>query len=945
MLSPILSGLLGTDVGVSVLDWNAIASADLSLLDILGETGAAIAVSDPGQVLDADITLLDLIDASTAVAEADGNTALVSALDALSLPVAELEGTINLVDLISVGLPDGALADVSLNALDLIGGAIQLYNYENVVTTTEPIALEHPILESLGIGGAEVLLQVVEPPHFECGGAGTKFHTATVRLKVSLDLADTTLDTSALSTAVGLILNQPATVDASLAQLDFYFEFGRVDGEIVSTDAAAKTASVILAPSAIDAFLGSIDDSIFFNRSRAIEASDVDFANVGTLDIASLDGLVQESATIGVKSFAQSAPGTAQTLFFQPPYPQRQSIGDGASSFSQLLGSLAENMDIEVSDTLGDTLGPTIDTTIEPLVQDLVGNVLVDAISPALDATVDPLLAFFGVGLGEAEASIGGVVSRCIEASDCPVDGVAPDGISLADYGSPTHLIYDYLFMGAAPPDEDTTSRASAEADGDDLDGVDDEDGVLLPPMSRGVTHQIEVTLAESAGVTGYLQGWIDWDGNGIFDPDERIAEDLTAPGGGTILIDVAVPADAVLGRSFSRFRWSSTPALAAIGAASDGEVEDHAVTIGATPSPRLSGTVFADTGISAATPHNGIPEPDEPGLSGVTVQVFDDSGTLIASAVTGPDGTWALTLPAGFEGPVSVTMIPPPGYRPISETTGDVPGLLASDPNDATITFDISPDTVLTDLTLGAIASPRLSQDGTVHVEAGQVALIEHHYLAGGDGFVDFSLENLEAATGDVVHSAVFRDVDCDGDADEVISAPIPVTAQERVCVVVRSSVSTGAPRGARYSYDLIASSTYDGTAITDTRSNTDTLIIGRDTGQVTLVKTVENVTMGTPGSRANTGFPGDVLIYRIRLSNTSASAIADVSVRDMTPSNTVASYAAPPEVSSGGPACDLTTPQPVVAGYVGALHWQCSDDLPPGAFVTLSFAVKIVE
>ncbi|KMK63812.1 hypothetical protein [Puniceibacterium sp. IMCC21224] len=170
LLGPILSGLLGTDVGLSVLDWNAMAGANIDLLGLLGENGQDVTVSDPGQIANVDLTLLDLVQASAAVAEADGDTALVNALNALSVPIAELNQTINLADLITIGLPQGSLATLELNALDLIGGAIQLYNYENVVTTTQPIALNNAILEQFGIGGAEILLQVVEPPHFECGG-------------------------------------------------------------------------------------------------------------------------------------------------------------------------------------------------------------------------------------------------------------------------------------------------------------------------------------------------------------------------------------------------------------------------------------------------------------------------------------------------------------------------------------------------------------------------------------------------------------------------------------------------------------------------------------------------------------------------------------------------------------------------------------------------------
>jgi uncharacterized membrane protein len=713
LLGPILGGLLGTDVGLSVLDWNAIAGADLNLLDVIG-TGD-VAVSDPGQLVDADITLLELVDASIAAAEADNDTALVSALSALRVPVGELSGTINLADLITLDLPEGALANLELNALDLIGGAIQLYNYENVVTTTEPVALNNEILQQFGIGGAEVLLQVVEPPHFECGGAGTKFHTSTVRAKVSLDLADLALDTRALDGALGPLVGGLATTDITLGDLDLYFEFGRVDGEILSADPESKTASVILAPSAIDLFLGSIDDAIFFNRERAIVPSDVDYGTIGELEVGLLGGLIRERASIGVKSFAQSAPGTAETLFFSPPYPQRQSISDGASSFSDLIGTLVQNLDIRVDDTLGNLVGPLIDTVVEPALGNLVGGLLIDAISPVIDLTLDPLLGFFGIGIGEAEASISGVTSICVERSDCPVSGLAPNGSASARYGSPTHLIYDTLFMGFAPPDEDTSSRASVDALGDDEGGLDDEDGVTLPTFAAGQTSEIEITLSETGGETGYLQGWIDWNGDGAFSDSEQIARDLMLAGGGVLSLSVTVPDTAHVGGSFARFRWSTRAGLNAIDTAPDGEVEDYSITVNNRPAATISGRILVDTGVGSGVAHDAVLNGDETGLGGVTVQIETFDGQIIAITQSDAEGRWRADLPPDFIGNVIVRGVPPENYLAISEASPSS-GLA----NDGRIFLTVGVGEDISGVNFGLVPAPRFYQDGQAFVQAG---------------------------------------------------------------------------------------------------------------------------------------------------------------------------------------------------------------------------------
>jgi len=935
-LGPLLSSLLGTDVGISVLDWNAIAGANVGLLDVLG-TGD-LAVSSPGQLVDVDVTLLELIEASIDAAEADNNTAAVSALNALRLPIGEFQGTIRLADLISLGLPDGALADIELSALDLIGGAIQLYNYENVATTTQPIALDNPLLQQLGIGGAELLLQVVEPPHFECGGAGTKFHTSTVRAKLSLDLADMALDTAALDILLGPLVGGLVRTDITLGNFDIYFEFGRVDGKVLSADPETKTASVILAPSAVDLFLGSIDDAIFFNRDRAILQSDVDYGQVGQIEVSTLGGLVSETLGIGVKSFAQSAPGTSKTLFFSPPYPQRQSIGDGASSFSELIGTLARNLDIQIEDSLSLPLAPLVDTVIEPVVGDLVGGLLVDAASPVLDLTVDPLLGFFGVGIGEAEASISGVTSICVDRSDCPISGLAPDGANNAAYGSPTHLIYDTLFMGFSPPDEDVAPRTNADATGDDETGSDDEDGVEVSTLKTGSVSEIAITLHESGGQSGFLQGWIDWNGDGRFTEDERIAKDLTLPGGGVLNLSVTVPDSARPGNSFARFRWSTQAGLDPVGAAADGEVEDLQVAIAAGGVPQLRGQVIEDSGRGDGVPLDAQLNGEETGIGGVTVLFETPDRQILALVQTDELGNWAVSLPDGYDGPVIARVIPPEGLVAVSQSAPTAPPSTA--PENGSISFSTDDGHPLSDITFGLIKEPRLYHDGEAFVEAGQVAVLFHDYVAGAASEVTLF---VEGAPDDIATVSLFRDPNCNGTLTTPILGPIAMTADERFCFGARVSTSSGLSPGQRVTFDVVALTRFAGGAEHVAR-NTDVVLIASRDGGIVLEKTVENLTKGTEETRANFAASGDVVMYRLKLTHTGLSPVEDVEVSDVTPPHTVLdSVTSQTVLPADGSECTLVFPENPAAGYRGSLRWFCNRHVSPGAQIELTFSVRI--
>ena len=95
------------------------------------------------------------------------------------------------------------------------------------------------------------------------------------------------------------------------------------------------------------------------------------------------------------------------------------------------------------------------------------------------------------------------------------------------------------------------------------------------------------------------------------------------------------VPFTSTTDQTFARFRWSTTAGLDTITAATDGEVEDYAVTIEPSTAP-ISGTVFLDNGTGAgAIPHDGLIQGDEPGEGAVTVEAVDAlTGDLVSTCL-----------------------------------------------------------------------------------------------------------------------------------------------------------------------------------------------------------------------------------------------------------------------------------------------------------------------
>ena len=125
--------------------------------------------------------------------------------------------------------------------------------------------------------------------------------------------------------------------------------------------------------------------------------------------------------------------------------------------------------------------------------------------------------------------------------------------------------------------DTESNGQPTANADGDDNNGVpDDEDGVTIPALTQGQTAALTVNASAAAK----LDAWIDWNRDGDWaDADEQVATNLSVSAGNNTL-NVPVPAGASPGTTYARFRLSTAGGLTRTGAAADGEVEDYKVTI-----------------------------------------------------------------------------------------------------------------------------------------------------------------------------------------------------------------------------------------------------------------------------------------------------------------------------------------------------------------------------
>ncbi|MCX6854018.1 MAG: GEVED domain-containing protein, partial [Verrucomicrobia bacterium] len=83
------------------------------------------------------------------------------------------------------------------------------------------------------------------------------------------------------------------------------------------------------------------------------------------------------------------------------------------------------------------------------------------------------------------------------------------------------HVITPDIFLGTLAPDGELDGQPSALADGDDTNGVDDENAVNASSLHliAGFSFNFPVLLTNAPKAPAVLTGFFDWNNNGVFEP------------------------------------------------------------------------------------------------------------------------------------------------------------------------------------------------------------------------------------------------------------------------------------------------------------------------------------------------------------------------------------------------------------------------------------------
>jgi hypothetical protein len=295
-------------------------------------------------------------------------------------------------------------------------------------------------------------------------------------------------------------------------------------------------------------------------------------------------------------------------------------------------------------------------------------------------------------------------------------DAPAPYPTLAADGGA-SHAL-DGPTLGALR-DGELDGAPSANADGDDLAGIDDEDGVSFGPARVGATDNGVVVNVQ--GEPGKLDAWIDFNGDGSWNgADEHIFDSVdVAVGDNTLFFDVPGVARSIVTQS--RFRISRNGALGVGGGVDNGEVEDHTLNL---QPPNGSGGTFVDSGQVRGT-NNGT------------------QAVILADL----DGDGDLDL---FEGNYG-------GYTPGKRNRVYL--------NDGAGNLVDSGQLLDTDDTFGADAA---DYDGDGDIDIAAINLGQQMRLYKNDGSGVFSLD--QSLSPGLATDGRFADVDGDGDPDLIV-------------------------------------------------------------------------------------------------------------------------------------------------------------------------------
>ncbi len=385
LVNKVLGALVGGNVALSVMDYNALAQADVKMqpfLDALA-TQVGVTAGTYSDVLSAHATMADVVRAMAAVAAANHDASAAAALTALlgsgslSSVTVPLTALLNLGPLAaaSIGQPNPGL-DATFTALEVVSAAAVIANGGRQVAADLGVAIP-------GLLSLKLELAIGELPQQSgwatVGQADSMIRTAQMRLRLTAEVAGSGL-------LAGAKIKLPVMIDVAYAQ-------GRLAEVACSSGAQSDaTATIATRPGIAQAWIGELQSPRFNDFSTAPRVTAAKMVDVALAKVFGSSHVTMGNTRDTMLAFTQ-ADVDSKTI-------KRADTSNFAES---LISSLLRNLDLQVQ-VAGLNLG--LGGTISNLVATILGTV-----ARPLDQVVYTLLTALGVHLGEADVRVHGI--RC----------------------------------------------------------------------------------------------------------------------------------------------------------------------------------------------------------------------------------------------------------------------------------------------------------------------------------------------------------------------------------------------------------------------------------------------------------------------------------------------------------------------------------------------------
>lgn len=376
LVNGLLGGLTGSTLSLSVMDYNALAGANIDLFGFIDalRTTASISAGSYDSALDASVTTGQILQAAASAAEANGD---LQASAALKLLMAQSGNrSVKLATLIDPGLLGGQdkvdPGAFKLNAMDLVTAALETASAKRQVALDLGAGIP-------GLAQTKVTVAIGERPENSPWLAVTDDGEPVIRTAQARIYAETTIGGAAL---LGNIVS---------IKLPLYVEMASAEARLkaidCSTDASrgvtieAKTGPSTLA-------IGSVDTSKLQDFTTALPVGKVSLVHALLLNI-------NGRATIDLGAAEDWQPLRFDQAQIDQAAVQTVSSGTAVSGIAE---SLIRNLQLDVS---GLALGPVVSA---------LGSTLMVA-APVLDGLIDTITSTLGVHYGQADVRVTGM--RC----------------------------------------------------------------------------------------------------------------------------------------------------------------------------------------------------------------------------------------------------------------------------------------------------------------------------------------------------------------------------------------------------------------------------------------------------------------------------------------------------------------------------------------------------